>query len=123
MASFLPGKGETCGKKNSLEIPPVNRRQSGHFSGPNHGRMPFNRNPGWADPLSSRKLVPGILEDFFQVAHINSGDQEKVDRFVQRFSGFIGRFPGAHDIQGHCMGNELVSFFPDLNGVFDILRR
>jgi hypothetical protein len=47
------------------------------------------------------------LEDFFQGAHINSGDQEKMDRFVQGFPGFIGRFPGAHDIQGHGMGNEL----------------
>jgi len=44
-----------------------------------------------------------------------------MNRFIQSFPGFIGRFPGTHNIQRHGVGNELVSFFPDLNRVFDIL--
>jgi hypothetical protein len=60
------------------------------------------------------------MKDVWKSTLVRSRRQEEMNGLVEGRTGFHSRSTGAHDIEWHGVGHELIAFFPDMNGIFDV---
>ena len=122
MAALLILKGKSRAQENTLDRLPIDWRQPRHrLLCPDREFASFDRNPGWALPCSVRAtFVTGLIEHLIERPCVYATPHKCPHGLVNRAPRGLGADAGAGHIERHGVGNELVAFAPDLNGVVDV---
>lgn len=108
-------------QKDAFQRLPVHRRPSRHCSLSNRHFTPLDRDPRRTLP---RSLGVAFVACFFQhrveSSRLRTAGDKGAHRFIHRASGRFGIGARASHIKRHRVGDVLIAFAPNIDGVIDI---
>ena len=122
VAALLTRETKPGAKKDALQRLPIDWRNPRHrLLNANRDFAPLDGNPLRTLPaIAFTALITRFLQHFLERPHVGAGGDKPAHRFIDCAPRIVRRRPRTRNVKRHRVGNVLLAFAPNPNGVVDV---